>query len=186
MKCSVFIATSADGFIARDNGSVDWLDAAQVGKEPVDMGFNDFIESVDCMVMGRNCMEMIASMQLTPEQWPYRNMRIIVLSKTLQELPENVQSKMELYAGELPELIARLEEDGLQHAYIDGGQTIQSFLNLQLIQQMHIFRAPVLIGSGKPLFGKTHHDIRLNEVSSEAYNNGFVRISSSVEYQPPG
>ena len=61
MKCSVFIATSADGYIASESGSVDWLDNA--GKRDVDMGaqadmgFSDFLASVDCMVMGRKCME---------------------------------------------------------------------------------------------------------------------------------
>lgn len=74
MKCSVYIATSADGYIATHNGGIDWLHTAgkpeaDMSKNP-DMGFNDFISSVDCMIMGRKCMEVISAMNLTPQQWP--------------------------------------------------------------------------------------------------------------------
>jgi dihydrofolate reductase len=75
MKCSVYIATSVDGFIATKDGGVDWLHTAGNGKvltgENADMGLNDYLSSVDCMIMGRKCMETISSMNLTPEQWFY-------------------------------------------------------------------------------------------------------------------
>jgi dihydrofolate reductase len=71
MKCSVYIATSVDGFIATKDGGVDWLHTAGNGKvltgENADMGLNDYLSSVDCMIMGRKCMETISSMNLTPE-----------------------------------------------------------------------------------------------------------------------
>ena len=87
MKCSVYIATSADGYIATLDGGVDWLHTAgnldaEMGDE--DMGFSAFMSSVDCMVMGRKCMEMISNMNLTPEQWFYGDMPIIVLSNTIK------------------------------------------------------------------------------------------------------
>ena len=74
MKCSVFITTSADGYIATEDGGVEWLETAgnanaEMG-ENADMGFNRYIASVDCMIMGRKCMEKISSFNLTPEQWP--------------------------------------------------------------------------------------------------------------------
>lgn len=84
MKCSVFIATSVDGYIATIEGGVDWLETS--GKpdidlgEQADMGFNQFIESVDCMIMGANTLEKLASFNLTDEQWPYGKIRIIALS----------------------------------------------------------------------------------------------------------
>ena len=88
MKCSVYIATSADGYIATVDGGVDWLhkagnSAADMGNNP-DMGFNAYLDSVDCMIMGRKCMEMVSGMNLTPEQWPYGDITIIVLSKTVK------------------------------------------------------------------------------------------------------
>ena len=83
MKCSVYIATSADGYIATTEGAVDCLhrsghSEADMGDNP-DMGFGAFMGTVDCMIMGRKCMEMISSMNLSPEQWPYGDIHAYVL-----------------------------------------------------------------------------------------------------------
>ena len=137
MKCSVFIATSVDGFIAKEDGSVDWLHTAGNTKiemgDQADMGMNDYMSTVDCMIMGRKCMEMISSMDLTPEQWPYGNTKVIALSNTIKEAPENMNGNVEMYSGDLLTLISNLENEGYKHAYIDGGTTIQAFINLKLI-----------------------------------------------------
>jgi len=185
MKCSVFIATSADGFIAKNDGSVDWLHTA--GKPDVDlgddadMGFKPFMASIDCMIMGRKCMEMIHSMQLTEEQWPYGDTRIIVLSNTLTQLPE-FPGKVELYSGDIKVLLKNLENQGHTHAYVDGGTTIQGFINLELINQMTITRAPILLGEGIALFGKTKKDIRLEKCSAKRFANDFIQEVFSVNY----
>ena len=187
MKCSVFIATSVDGFIAKKDGSVDWLHSAgnpeaDMG-EQADMGFADFMASVDCMVMGRKCMEVISSMNLTPEQWPYGDTRIIVLSNTLKEAPDNMKDKVEMYSGDLNELVAKLEREGFKHGYIDGGTTIQAFINLGLIDEMTITRAPILLGEGLPLFGKTAKDIKLEQTQATAFPNDFIQEKFVVNYQ---
>lgn len=187
MKCSVYIATSVDGFIAREDGSIDWLESSgnhdAEMSENVDMGFTEFISSVDCLVMGRNTMEIISGMNLTPEQWPYGNARIIVLSNTLNEPPENLKDKVEMYSGDLLELINSLEHEGCKHAYIDGGKTIQSFLNLKLINEMTLTRVPVLLGEGKPLFGKTTQDIKLEKSKATVFPNDFIQVHYKVSYQ---
>jgi dihydrofolate reductase len=186
MKCSVFIATSADGYIATVDDGVGWLETA--GKtdadlgEQSDMGFNSFIASVDCMVMGRHCMEKLASFNLTPEQWPYRDIRMVALSKTIKEVPENLGRKIEIYSGDIPALISELDSAGFEHAYIDGGATITSFLNEKLINEMTITQAPVLLGSGKPLFGKTNQQIKLENAQAIAFPNDFVQIKYEVNY----
>ncbi len=97
MKCSVFIATSTDGYIADENGGLDWLHVsgnqeADMSDNP-DMGFADYLNSVDSMVMGRKCMETISSFNLTPDQWPYGDIKIYVLSNTLKSAPENLSGK---------------------------------------------------------------------------------------------
>lgn len=186
MKCSVYIATSVDGFIAKPDGNVDWLQSAgnlevEMGDE--DMGFNAYLDSVDCMIMGRKCMDMIASFNLTPEQWPYRNIRIIALSHTVKEAPENLKGKVEMYSGDLTVLVNRLEKEGHKHAYIDGGTTIQAFINLQLIDDMTITRAPILLGQGLPLFGKTTKEIKLEQSEAKAFVNDFVQVKYKVNYR---
>lgn len=86
------------------------------------MGLNDYLSSVDCMIMGRKFMDVISSMNLTPEQWFYGDLKIIFLSNTIKEAPENLKGKVEMYSGGLLELISKLENKEFNHAYIDGGQ----------------------------------------------------------------
>lgn len=186
MKCSVYIATSADGYIATPEGDVDWLHAAgnpaaDMGNNS-DMGFNDFMASVDCMIMGRKCMEKISSFNLTPEQWPYGDTKIFVLSHSLKVSPENLRGKVEMYSGDIPALINQLEGKGFEHAYIDGGATITSFINLQLINEMTITKAPVILGEGIPLFGKINNKIKLINSEAIGFPNNFIQVKYGVNY----
>lgn len=186
MKCSVYIAASADGYIATPDGGVDWLHTsgsldADMGSE--DMGFKNFMDSVDCMIMGRKCMEAIANMNLTPEQWPYGNLRIIVLSNTIKEAPDSLKGKIEMYSGDLQELVAGLEEEGHKHTYIDGGRTIQTFLDLEFINEMTITQIPVLLGEGISLFGQMNKQVKLEKAEAKVFVNDFVQIKYSVNYQ---
>ncbi|MGF1718536.1 dihydrofolate reductase family protein [Vibrio kyushuensis] len=186
MKCSVFIATSFDGFIATQDGGVDWLhtsgnQAAEMGDQ-ADMGFVKYIASVDCMIMGRKCMEKIASMNLTDEQWPYGDTRIIVLSNTLSDAPDNMKTRVEMYQGDLNILVSKLESEGYAHAYIDGGTTIQAFLQLELINELTITRAPIILGQGIPLFGPTNSPIKLEQASAQAFPNDFIQVCYKASY----
>ena len=185
MKCSVYIATSIDGYIATPDGGVDWLHTsgnleAEMGSE--DMGFQSFMDSVDCIIMGRKCMEMISSMNITSEQWPYGDVRIVVLSNTVKEPPENLSGKIEMYSGNIQELIIKLESSGFKHAYIDGGTTITSFINLELINEMTITKSPVLLGEGIPLFGKINKNVKLEKAKVSAFPNDFIQVKYSVNY----
>ena len=184
MHCSVFIAASVDGFIATKDGDVDWLQKA--GKPNTDIGGMDFkayLASIDCMIMGRKTMEVISGFNLPPGQWPYGDLRIIVLSNTLKEAPDNLKDRMEIYSGEIPALISRLEKEGFQRAYIDGGSTITSFLELELINEMTITQAPILLGDGIPLFGKTSKQILLEDAEATAFPSDFVQLKYKVKYQ---
>jgi len=185
MKCSVYIATSTDGYIATPNGGVDWLHTvgnleADMGSE--DMGFRSFMDSIDCMIMGRKCMEMISSMNLTTAQWPYGDIRIVVLSNTIKEPPKNLRGKIEIYSGNIQELIIKLESSGFKHAYVDGGSTITSFINLKLINEMTITTVPVLLGAGIPLFGKINNSVKLEKAKATIFPNDFIQARYSVNY----
>ncbi|MCE7519035.1 dihydrofolate reductase family protein [Vreelandella titanicae] len=186
MKCSVYIATSADGYIATIDGAVDWLHSAGNPEadmvENPDMGFGAFMASVDCMIMGRKCMETISGMNLSPEQWPYGDIHIVVLSNTLTTPPENLKDKVEMFSGDIVDLLKELENKGFNQAYIDGGTTITSFLNHSLIDEMTITRAPVLLGGGIPLFGQLDNQIKLVNSEAVAFPNDFIQVKYKVNY----
>jgi dihydrofolate reductase len=175
MKASVFIGTSLDGFIARPNGAFDFLPAG--GGEP--HGYNEFIATVDTIVIGRNTFEVVLPMQ----PWPYADKRVVVLSHRPLDFSTVVGGRVEQMSGSPAEIVAQLEATGSHHLYIDGGITIQNFLSAGLIQRLIITRVPVLIGEGIPLFGALPHDIRLRHIATKSYPSGLV--SSEYEIADP-
>jgi dihydrofolate reductase len=124
ITCSVFVATSLDGFIARPNGSVDWLNAANEVVPPgEDCGFGDFMASVDTLVMGRNTFEQVLSFG----EWAYGSTPVVVLSHhELHGMP-NVPRTVTHSREEPADLVARLSVEGRRHIYVDGGLTVQGF-----------------------------------------------------------
>ncbi len=171
-RCSVFIATSLDGYIARRDGRIDWLEAANATVPPgEDCGFAKFMASVDALVMGRNTFELTLSF----EPWPYNDKPLVVMSRSLQALPAKTPESVSLSTAAPAALVEELSAKGHQHLYIDGGLTIQSFLTAGLIDEITITRIPVLIGGGIPLFGPLSADLRLEHVSTQAYDFGFVQ-----------
>lgn len=171
MKASVFVGTSLDGFIARADGSFDFLPPG--GGEP--HGYDEFIASVDVIVIGRNTFETV----LKFPSWPYGAKPVFVLSsRALAPIPFG--AVVERMSGAPTEVVSQLSARGIQHAYVDGGITIQRFLQAGLIQRLIITRVPVLIGSGIPLFGVTHRDILLKHVSTRQYASGLVQSEYEV------
>jgi dihydrofolate reductase len=173
MKISVFVGTSLDGFIARHNGQFDFL--PEGGGEP--HGYDEFIATVDAIVMGSNTFETVLTM--TP--WPYGKKRVIVLSSRPLDLSSAVAGVVEQMSGAPAEIVLRLAATGAQHLYIDGGITIQNFLREGLVQRLIITRVPVLIGDGIPLFGALPHDIRLRHISTKSYPSGLVSSEYHIE-----
>ena len=171
MTVSVFVGTSVDGFIARANGDLDWLPAG--GGEP--HGYNEFIASVDAIVIGRNTFETV----LAFDSWPYGDKRVVVLSSRPVDLSV-VAGVVEQMAGSPAEIVSQLAASGAHHLYIDGGITIQRFLRAGLIQRLVITRVPVLIGDGIPLFGTLPNDIRLRHVATRHYPSGLVQSEYEV------
>lgn len=172
MKASVFMGASVDGFIARHNGDFDFLPAG--GGEP--HGYAEFIATVDVLVMGRNTFEKI----LTFAKWPYGDMRVVVLSTRLIDTSGICGGRVERMSGPPPDIVRRLSSSGAQHAYIDGGFTVQQFLRAGLIQRLVITRVPVLVGQGIPLFGSLAKDVKLRHLSTYAYASGLVKSEYEV------
>ena len=171
MKKSVYIATSLDGFIARENGDLDWLPGSDGTTESEDFGYNKFFESVDVMIMGRKTFEKVLSFG----EWPYLNKKVIVLSDTYKQIPQDFKGNVELKSGSPEEIIKELITKGYKQAYIDGGKTIQKFLQAGQIDELIITRVPVMLGKGIPLFGPLNKSISLKLLNITSFHNGFVQ-----------
>jgi len=172
-RCSVFIATSLDGFIAREDGSIDWLNLASAAASPgEDYGYAAFFATVDALVMGRKTFEQV----LTFEPWPYGETPLVVMSRTLSAPPPGAPPAVSVTAEAPTELVARLSDAGCRRIYVDGGATIRSFVAAGLIDDMTITVIPVLLGAGRPLFGPLPSEAWLALESSKAYPSGLVQL----------
>ena len=172
MTVSVFVGTSVDGFIARPNGEFDFLPAG--GGEP--HGYDEFIATVDVIVMGRGTFEIVLKMS----PWPYGEKRVVVLSSRRLDLTEVRGGVVEQMAGEPEEIVAKLAAQGIKHVYVDGGITVQGFLRAGLVQRLTITRVPVLIGDGIPLFGSLARDVQLRHLGTRQYASGMVTSEYEV------
>jgi dihydrofolate reductase len=171
MPVSVFVGTSVDGFIARPDGALDFLPPG--GGEP--HGYNEFIATVDAIVIGRKTFDTVLAM----EDWPYENKRVVVLSSRPVDL-SRARGIVEQMAGPPAEIVSRLAASGAHHLYVDGGITIQEFLRAGLVQRLVITRVPVLIGKGISLFGSVPHDVPLHHVATRHYPSGLVQSEYQV------
>jgi dihydrofolate reductase len=172
----VFIATSVDGFIARPDGSLDWLPAGGDGGE--DYGYAAFMKTVDGIVMGRSTYESVLGF----DGWPFEK-TVVVMSRTLGagDVPAHLRGKLRITSDQPAQLVAELRAEGWGSAYIDGGAVIRAFLAAGEIGEMTITRVPVLIGAGRPLFGDIGCDLRLTCLASQAYPSGMVSTRYRVE-----
>src|SRR6202158_2950350 len=164
---SVFVGTSLDGFIARSNGSFDFLPAG--GGEP--HGYDEFIATVDALVIGRNTFETVLSLPT----WPYGQKRVVALSSRPLDFSAVGEGIVEQMEGSPAEIVAKPAAGGTHHLYVDGGITIQRFLRAGLVQRLPINRVPVLIGDGIPLFGTLPHDLQFRHIATQQYPSGLVK-----------
>jgi dihydrofolate reductase len=179
MEVIVYIAASLDGYIARPDGSLDWLYIS--GPEESAQSLSDFVEllgGVDGVVMGRKTFETVR--HFSP--WPYGALPVIVLSTTLRDVPDIEGANIQVRAGRPADLLADLETEGLSRIYVDGGETLHGFLQEGLVDHLTVATAPVLLGSGRPLFPRSGPELRLRLESSLALESGIVK--SAYRRQP--
>jgi dihydrofolate reductase len=166
VKASVFVGTSLDGYLARVDGTFDFLPSD--GGEP--HGYDEFMATVDALVVGRNTFDV----GLAFDAWPYGDKPVVVLSnRPLPPVPPG--ARVERMSGAPADVVSKLSARGIGHIYVDGGITIQRFLEAGLIQRLIVTRVPVLIGSGIPLFGPLKGDIKLQHVATRQYASGLVQ-----------
>lgn len=166
----VFIAISLDGYIAREDGDIGWL--LQRDDPAEDHGYDEFIADKDVIMMGRGSYEKV----LTFETWPY-DRPVLVLSKKLADtpVPEALRGKVQFSSNSPKDALAKLDSQNVRRVYVDGGQLVQSFLREGLLSDMVITTVPVLIGSGRRLFGALSQDVDLTLLSSRSFPSGLVQ-----------
>lgn len=171
-KISIYISASIDGYIARKDHSLDWLD--RVGGFDEDYGFQKLLGDIDALIIGRKTYEVATTV---PE--PYPGKRVVVLSNSLG----SVRSDMELYRGDLVELICKLRREGVNHIWIDGGSVISQFLSSNLVDEMTLSIIPVILGSGIPLFQVITQEIPCRLIASQGYRSGLVQMHYEIVRQ---
>jgi len=168
MKTIAYIGTSLDGFIARKNGDIDWL--VQFANDEAIHAYEEFISRIDAIVIGRGTFEKVLSFP----SWPYEK-KVFVLSTSIKQVPDIVREKVTVLSMKPGELLNYLSGKNFSSIYVDGGKVIQDFLKEDLIDELIISKAPVLIGSGIPLFGYLDTDLQFKHIRTGVYSNGLVR-----------
>ena len=168
MRTIVYIGTSLDGFIARKDGDIDWL--TQFADDEAIYAYEEFMNRIDAIVIGRGTFEKV----LTFSSWPYEK-KVFVLSNSIKELPNALRDKVILRSMKPEELLSYLSSMGFSSIYIDGGKVIQDFLKKDMIDEMIIAKAPILIGSGIPLFNYIDTDLQFKHIRTEVQSNGLIR-----------
>ncbi|MDX2090144.1 MAG: dihydrofolate reductase family protein [Kofleriaceae bacterium] len=166
MQCSVFIATSLDGYIARPDGRLDWLE--RVERPGEDYGYQRFAATVDVLVTGRGTYDVLRELAT----WPYTGKRVIVLTHR----PTESRHGEEFFSGAVEDLARTLAGQGVRRVYVDGGVAIQQFLAAGLIHDLTISVIPVVLGDGIPLFKGGLPERGLVLEGTDAYPSGLVQL----------
>ena len=171
-SAEVFIATSMDGYIARPDGDIAWLTSRPV-PDGEDFGYAAFQDRVGAMVMGRESFEKV----MTFPDWPYK-VPVVVLSRAPEKVmvPEALKASVRVTGKPPREVLKELGAEGVTRVYIDGGQTIRSFLAEGLVRRVIVTLIPVLLGQGRPLWGHGAGDVNLSLVAARSSENGFVQV----------
>ena len=167
MDVVYYVATSIDGFIATPSGGVDWLDPFNTPDD--DHGYREFEASVDVILMGSRTYEVSKALG----GFDYVKKPCWVFSSRITEAPEPTAE----LTTETPEAaVARLSATHERAWLMGGGDLASSFQRAGLISEYRIFVAPVLLGSGIPLFGKSGGAGSVDLVSAPSYPSGLVEL----------
>ena len=177
LKATIYIAATIDGFIARPDGAIDWLEHDSKSQ---DYGWGAFRQSIDSLILGRQTYEQVLGFGV---DWPYRGLATFVWSRTLTK--DDISSALaddvvEVSALPPAALLDELTGRGLKSVWIDGGQTLQSFLAAGLVDVITVTRLPILIGRGMPLFGDLPNDVHLEHLETQSFDSGVVQSSYAV------
>jgi len=160
---------SIDGYIAKTDHGLDWLEKIDRSADDFsDYGYKNFMSSIDTLIMGRNTYNVVSSV----ETWPHPGKRVIVLSTTLT----SVCAQAELFAGDITDLVKKLQAKGAKHIYVDGGVTASQFMNAGLVDYITLSIIPVILGAGIPLFNSISLELCCRLIATHVYPSGLVQL----------
>lgn len=167
-KLILYIATSVDGYIAKSNDDLSFLNSVQ--KEGEDYGYNQFIESVDTVIMGRKTYDWVMN---AIGSSPHSDKATYVI--THREKPS--EGTTIYYTGDLKELVDKLKSENGKNIYCDGGaQVVNELLKLELIDEIIISLVPVLLGEGIKLFNGGIPEQNLELVNVRKFETGLIQF----------
>lgn len=178
---TVHMAASLDGFIARKDGRVDWMETSDQfdGGETLDPAYvKEFLASIDCYVMGSRTYETALAFEEKGFGWAYGDKPTFVL--TSRTLPRN-RDTVEFYSGDLSHLVNERLRPRFQHIWVAGGGVVTGeCLRLGLADEVRYSILPVAIGDGIPFFAGLDKDVALHLVEVKAYKSGMVSLRHEV------
>jgi len=172
MDITYYVATSLDGFIAREDGDVSWLDELSI--DMADTGYDDFFANIDGLVMGRNTYDFIFNYG----SWPYEDKPSWVCTSRDLEALESANLKIVKAADDA---IKEAESNGLKHLWlVGGGKLASSYLEKGLLTHLIISEIPVKLGSGIPLFANHKLEDLSAEKTEIVQKKGFKQIEIAI------
>jgi dihydrofolate reductase len=180
-RVTIHMAASLDGFIARKDGRVDWMETSDefAGGDTMDPGFvESFLKSIDCYVMGSRTYETALSFETKGLGWAYGDKRVFVL--TSRELPRT-RDTVEFYSGDLAQFVNRRLRPAFRSIWFVGGGSVSGeCLRLGLADEVRYSILPILIGDGIRFFEKLDRDVALHLTEVKGYKSGMVALCYEV------
>jgi dihydrofolate reductase len=180
-RVTIHMAASLDGFVARKDGRVDWLETSDefVDGATLEPGFVEaFLKTIDCYVMGARTYETALGFEAKGFGWAYGDKPTFVL--THRELPRT-RDTVELYAGDLAQLVGERLRPTFRSIWFVGGSVVSAeCLRLGLADEVRYSILPILIGEGIPFFEKLDKDVALHLAEVKAYKSGMVELRYEV------
>jgi dihydrofolate reductase len=168
-KVILYIAASLDGYIARTDDDISWLDAYQSPDE--DYGFADFMKTIGTAIMGARTYEQSLKF---PER-TISGIKSYVLTR--RPLSRIADTDVEFYNGDLETLVAKINKESTKDIWlVGGGKAVASFLNAGLVDEALHFVVPVLLKRGIPLYSALGTEVKLTLVESIRYPSGIVKL----------
>jgi dihydrofolate reductase len=172
MKVTYYVASSLDGYIAKEDGDVSWLEELNISME--EAGYDEFYSTVDALVMGRKTYEMIVSFG----QWPYGDKPVWVCSSNNIDVIKDCN----LQSGKTPlGAYNEAQVQGVNHLWlVGGGKLAASFLEEKLLTHLSISQMPIILGGGIKLFGDLQNHTKIQTISIEPHKSGFTQMEFLV------